>query len=83
MHAPILYWQPEDRAFWSREGARVARRNLLVSIPALMLSFAVWTLWSIVVVMLPRAGFRFTTEQLFWLAAAPGLVSAARIVPAG
>ncbi|HXZ50351.1 MAG TPA: MFS transporter [Usitatibacter sp.] len=73
MHAPILYWQPEDRVFWSREGSRVARRNLLVSIPALMLSFAVWTLWSAVVVMLPRAGFGFTTGQLFWLAAAPGL----------
>ena len=73
LHAPIVYWQPEDRAFWSREGARVARRNLLVSIPALMLSFAVWTVWSVVVVMLPRAGFAFSTEQLFWLAAAPGL----------
>ena len=73
MHAPILTWQPEDRAFWRREGASIARRNLLVSIPALVLSFAVWTLWSVMVVMLPRAGFHFTTEQLFWLAAAPGL----------
>ncbi len=73
MHAPILYWEPDDRAFWSQAGARIARRNLLVSIPALILSFAVWMLWSVVVVMLPPIGFRFTTEQLFWLAAAPGL----------
>jgi NNP family nitrate/nitrite transporter-like MFS transporter len=73
MAAPLAYWDPEDRAFWSREGASIARRNLAVSATALALSFAVWMLWSVVVVQLPHAGFRFTTEQLFWLAAVPGL----------
>jgi len=73
MAAPLAHWQPEDRAFWVREGARVARRNLAVSATALTLSFAVWMVWSVVVVMLPHAGFRFSTGQMFWLAAAPGL----------
>jgi NNP family nitrate/nitrite transporter-like MFS transporter len=73
MTTPLAYWDPEDRAFWSREGARVARRNLAISATALVLSFAVWMLWSVVVVQLPHAGFRFTTDQLFWLAAVPGL----------
>src|SRR5512139_3044473 len=73
MAAPLAHWQPEDRAFWAREGARVARRNLAVSATALTLSFAVWMLWSVVVVMLPHVGFRFSTGQMFWLAAAPGL----------
>src|SRR5512137_462559 len=72
MAAQLSYWEPEDRAFWDREGARVARRNLAVSVPALVLAFAVWMLWSVVVVSLPHVGFRFSTNQLFWLAAAPG-----------
>jgi NNP family nitrate/nitrite transporter-like MFS transporter len=73
MSPQLAYWEPEDRLFWAREGAQVARRNLLLSIPALVLAFAVWMVWSIVVVELPRAGFRFTANQLFWLAALPGL----------
>jgi NNP family nitrate/nitrite transporter-like MFS transporter len=67
------YWDPEDHAFWAREGAQVARRNLLLSIPALVLSFAVWMVWSVVVVQLPHVGFHFSANQLFWLAALPGL----------
>ncbi len=70
------YWEPEDRAFWAREGARIARRNLVTSSAALAVAFAVWMIWSVAVVYLPRAGFNFTTNQLFWLAAAPGLAGA-------
>jgi NNP family nitrate/nitrite transporter-like MFS transporter len=32
--------------------------------------------WSVVVAKLPAVGFKFTTEQLFWLAALPGLSGA-------
>ena len=73
MSPQLAYWEPEDRAFWAREGAQVARRNLLLSMPALVLSFAVWMMWSVVVVQLPHVGFRFSANQLFWLAALPGL----------
>ena len=76
MSPHLAYWEPEDRLFWAREGAAVARRNLLLSIPPLVLSFAVWMLWSVVVVELPRIGFRFSPNQLFWLAALPGLAGA-------
>jgi NNP family nitrate/nitrite transporter-like MFS transporter len=69
-------WAPEDETFWNTQGKRVAYRNLLISMPALLLSFAVWMVWSIVVVQLPRVGFEFTTGQLFWLAALPGLSGA-------
>ena len=69
-------WRPEDAAFWAAKGRRVARRNLWISIPCLLLSFSVWMVWSVVVAKLPAAGFAFTNEQLFWLAAMPGLSGA-------
>ncbi len=72
----IENWQPEDAAFWNKTGRAIARRNLWLSIPALLLSFAVWMVWSIVVAKLPAVGFKFTTDQLFWLAALPGLSGA-------
>ena len=72
----IQHWNPEDRSYWDRSGRAVARRNLWVSAPALALAFAVWMLWSVVVVQLPAAGFRYSTNQLFWLTALPALCGA-------
>ncbi|KXF74828.1 MFS transporter [Paramesorhizobium deserti] len=69
-------WQPEDPTFWEKTGRRIARRNLWLSIPSLLLSFAIWMVWSVVVAKLPAVGFNFTTDQLFWLAALPGLSGA-------
>lgn len=69
-------WRPEDPVFWEATGRRIARRNLWLSIPSLLLSFAVWMVWSVVVAKLPAVGFRLTTDQLFWLAALPALSGA-------
>ncbi|HYQ48142.1 MAG TPA: NarK family nitrate/nitrite MFS transporter [Thermodesulfovibrionales bacterium] len=72
----LTTWNPEDKTFWESEGKHIARRNLWISIPSLLLSFAVWMVWSVVVVNLPNIGFKFDTNQLFWLAALPGLSGA-------
>ena len=69
-------WAPEDPAFWEAKGRRIARRNLWISIPALLLAFCIWMVWSVVVARLPAIGFTFTPGQLFWLAALPGLSGA-------
>lgn len=69
-------WKPEDKTFWESKGRRIARRNLWISIPALLLAFSVWMVWSVVVARLPAIGFDFTQGQLFWLAALPGLSGA-------
>ena len=74
--AVLTDWRPEDPAFWNATGRAIARRNLWISIPALLLSFAVWQVWSVVVAKLPSVGFTFTTDQLFWLAALPGISGA-------
>ncbi|MBP2676711.1 MAG: nitrite transporter [Deltaproteobacteria bacterium] len=72
----LTVWNPEDQEFWEREGRGIANRNLWISIPALLLAFAVWMVWSVVVVNLPAIGFRFDPDRLFWLAALPGLAGA-------
>ncbi len=69
-------WRPEDATFWANGGKAIASRNLWISIPALLLAFAVWMVWSAVTVRLPAIGFTFSTDQLFWLAALPGLSGA-------
>ncbi|WP_218572876.1 NarK family nitrate/nitrite MFS transporter [Pseudomonas sp. R-28-1W-6] len=74
--AVIQDWRPEDPHFWGSTGKAIATRNLWISIPALFLAFAVWMVWSTVIVRLNAIGFTFSTDQLFWLAALPGLSGA-------
>ncbi len=69
-------WRPEDSEFWESQGRAIASRNLWISIPNLLLAFSVWMVWSVVVAKLPAIGFNYTTGQLFWLAALPGLSGA-------
>ncbi|MBK9700191.1 MAG: MFS transporter [Flavobacteriales bacterium] len=66
-------WDPEDSAQWTQGGSRVAWRTLTITTIALILSFATWFMMSAIVTKLPGIGFTFTTNQLFWLAAMPGL----------
>ena len=72
----LTLWAPEDKSFWEREGEAVAKLNLWISVPALFLAFAIWQVWSVVAVSLPGLGFKYSTNQLFWLAAAPALSGA-------
>ncbi|MDG4860162.1 NarK family nitrate/nitrite MFS transporter [Streptomyces sp. T-3] len=69
----IAEWKPEDATFWRLTGHKVAKRNLWISIPALMLGFVVWQVWSVTVVRLNDVGFGFSKSQLFWLTAIPGI----------
>lgn len=73
---PIENWKPEDEQFWKEHGSKIANRNLWISIPALLLAFSVWMVWSVVVAKFPSIGFEYTTDQLFWLAALPGISGA-------
>ena len=72
----IEEWNPEDERFWNERGAKIATKNLWVSIPSLCLSFIVWMMWSAIVVNLNNIGFAFTSAQLFTLTAVPGLAGA-------
>jgi MFS transporter, NNP family, nitrate/nitrite transporter len=72
----LVDWRPDDPAFWQSAGKKIASKNLWISIPCLLLAFSVWLVWSVVVAKLPAIGFAYTTDQLFWLAALPGLSGA-------
>ena len=77
----IEHWEPENQEFWDGGGSRVARRNLAWSILAEHVGFSVWMLWSVSAVYLAQAGFDFSVDQLFWLAAVPSLVGATMRFP--
>jgi len=77
----IEHWDPDDERFWESTGKRIARRNLVFSIFAEHLGFAIWVLWSVVVLNLANVGLTMTLAEAFWLTAIPNLVGSALRIP--
>jgi len=50
----LVHWPIENETFWNNEGYRIAYRNLFVSMFNLLLGFAVWLMWSIIVANIQR-----------------------------
>lgn len=73
METWLTKWEPENVEFWKATGSKIAWRTLMVTTLGLILSFASWFMMSGIVVRMPQIGFQYTTMQLFWLAAMPGL----------
>lgn len=71
----LARWEPENPQFWKETGSAIAWRTCGITTFSLIFSFATWFVMSAVVVRLPAIGFKFTTMELFWLAAIPGLAS--------
>jgi NNP family nitrate/nitrite transporter-like MFS transporter len=78
----IADWRPEDPAFWESTGKRIAYRNLILSVPALLCAFAVWGMWGIITVQMHNLGFPFSQAELFTLTAIAGLAGATMRIPA-
>lgn len=68
-------WEPENPDFWNSTGKAIAWRTLTITTISLTLSFATWFMVSALVTRLDGIGFNFTSNQLFWLAALPGLAA--------
>jgi len=66
-------WEPENEEFWEKTGSKIAWKTLTITTLTLILSFASWFMMSVIAVKLPGLGFPFSKDQLFWLAAVPGL----------
>ena len=56
----LTTWTPEDKSFWQSTGKSIARRNLWLSVPALLLAFAVWQVLSVTLTYLPNVGFKYS-----------------------
>ncbi|WP_327355467.1 MFS transporter [Streptomyces sp. NBC_01304] len=69
----ITDWEPENELFWKSTGKRVATRNLWIAVPALLVAFVVWQVWSVTATNLKDVGFALSDSQLFWLTAIPGI----------
>lgn len=80
--ADIADWQPEDTRFWASTGKSIANRNLWISIPNLLVGFAVWVMWGIITVQMLNLGFPFKPNELFTLTAIAGLMGATFRIPA-
>lgn len=78
----IVDWRPEDEKFWQTTGRSIANRNLWISIPSLLCGFAIWLMWGIITVQMANAGFPFSPDELFTIAAISGLSGATLRIPA-
>lgn len=81
-NADIESWDVENSDFWEKSGKRIANRNLWISIPSLLVGFAVWMMWGMIATQMQNLGFPFSTEQLFALTATAGLAGATLRIPA-
>jgi NNP family nitrate/nitrite transporter-like MFS transporter len=75
-------WRPEDDTFWESTGKKIAYRNLWISIPNLLVGFAVWGMWGIITVQMLNLGFPFKPAEMFSLTAIAGLMGATLRIPA-
>ena len=80
--ADITDWRPEDDTFWRSTGKAIANRNLWISIPNLLVAFAIWLMWGIITVQMLNLGFPYKPNELFTLTAIAGLMGATYRIPA-
>jgi len=78
----IKNWDVEDTTFWEKTGKSIANRNLWISIPSLLMGFAIWLMWGIITVQMSNLGFPFKDDELFTLTAIAGLAGATLRIPA-
>eukprot|EP00003_Mantamonas_plastica_P001153 TRINITY_DN1083_c0_g12_i1.p2 TRINITY_DN1083_c0_g12~~TRINITY_DN1083_c0_g12_i1.p2 ORF type:complete len:444 (+),score=63.03 TRINITY_DN1083_c0_g12_i1:5080-6411(+) len=81
-NADIEHWDVENQQFWEQEGKGIATRNLWISIPSLLMGFAIWLMWGMITTQMKNLGFPFSIEQLFTLTAIAGLSGATLRIPA-
>ncbi len=81
MSTNIKEWDVENQKFWESTGKGIAYRNLWISVPSLLLGFAIWMMWGIITVQMLNLGFPFSKEDMFSLTAIAGLAGATLRIP--
>ena len=65
-------WDPEDSSSWD---SPLAWRTLWITTFCLTLAFVAWFLPSAIIPKLNPLGYHFSKDQLYWMAAMPGLAA--------
>lgn len=77
----ITEWRPDDESFWQAGGKKIALRNLLFSVLSEHIGFAIWTVWSVLVLFMPQKLYGLTVADKFLLTSTPALVGSVLRVP--
>ncbi|ORA09784.1 nitrate/nitrite transporter [Mycobacterium arosiense] len=77
----ISNWNPEDIAAWEAGNKSVARRNLIWSVFAMHVGYSVWTIWSVMVLFMPRSVYGLSPADKLLLGATATLVGGCLRIP--
>ncbi|WP_374111114.1 nitrate/nitrite transporter [Nocardia sp. JCM 34519.1] len=77
----IEHWDAEDVEAWESGGKDIARRNLIWSIFAEHIGFSIWSIWSVMVLMMPPAVYHIDVIGKFYLVAMPTLIGSILRIP--
>jgi NNP family nitrate/nitrite transporter-like MFS transporter len=77
----ILNWDPEDVAAWEAGNKKVARRNLIWSVFAMHVGYSVWSIWSVMVLFMPRSVYGLSPADKLLLGATATLVGGCLRIP--
>ncbi|HEU4361956.1 MAG TPA: nitrate/nitrite transporter [Mycobacterium sp.] len=77
----ITDWHPEDTAAWEAGNEVIARRNLIWSTVTMHIAFSIWSLWSVMVLFMPRSVYGLTASDKLLLGAVATLVGGCVRVP--
>lgn len=77
----ITEWDPEDPLAWEAGNQVIARRNLIWSIATVHLGYSVWSLWSVMVLFMPKHVYGFSAGDKFLLGTTATLVGACLRLP--
>jgi MFS transporter, NNP family, nitrate/nitrite transporter len=77
----ISNWDPEDIADWDAGNKKVARRNLIWSVFAMHVGYSVWSIWSVMVLFMPRSVYGLSPADKLLLGATATLVGGCLRIP--
>lgn len=77
----ISNWDAEDVAAWQAGNNRIARRNLIWSLFAMHVGYSVWSIWSVMVLFMPRSVYGLSPADKLLLGATATLVGGCLRLP--
>ena len=77
----ISNWDPEDVAAWEAGNKKIARRNLIWSVFAMHVGYSIWSIWSVMVLFMPRSVYGLSPADKLLLGATATLVGGCLRIP--